>query len=67
MCQTGSGRTNVMSAKRKRWGWVLIAIGLALLAVSEFVPNILIDLFASILAMLVGGVGIYFTFDDAQL
>jgi len=53
-----------MSAKRKRRGWGLVAIAVGLLAVSEFAPNIYIDIFTGFLATLIGGVGIYFVFDD---
>ena len=53
--------------KRKNLiGWSLIGGAVVLLAVSEFVPNMLIGLLTSIAAMLVGGIGIYIVFDDTK-
>jgi hypothetical protein len=52
--------------RKKLTGWGLIVGALLLLSVREFVPNLLIGLFTSVAAMLVGGIGIYMAFDDRE-
>jgi hypothetical protein len=51
--------------KRKILGWGLMSIALILLAAGELLPNV-VSLFATFGAMLVGGIGLYFAFDDTS-
>jgi hypothetical protein len=51
-------------SKKKTLGWSLMVIALAILVVGDSVPSIM-SLFATLAAMLIGGMGMYLAFGDS--
>ncbi len=52
-----------MTHRRKRVGYGLVAVAIALMIVGESVAS-MASLIATFSAMLVGGIGLYLAFDD---